>query len=60
MGKWTGWGDYDLLYTNFISLSDTKSELVSPVTPVYMLKKKREIKKVSALTYTRLPCSLVP
>ena len=45
----TGPGLY-LQYTNFLSLS--------PVIPVYTLRKKREIKTMSILT--RLPCSAAP
>ena len=45
-------------YTNFLSLGDRESVVVSPAITVYTLIKKGESKTVSALT--RLPSSLVP
>ena len=51
--------DYVLQYTNFLSLSDKASMIVSPVSPVIpvdTLRKKGEIKTVSV--HTRLPSSL--
>ena len=45
-------------YTDFLSLSDKESVIVSAVIPVYTLRKKTEIKVVSVLA--KLPCSLVP
>ena len=47
-----------LYYTDFLSLSDKESVILSTFIPVYTLRKKTEIKTVSVLT--RLPCSLVP
>ena len=47
-----------LQYTNFLSLSNKESVIVSLVITVHTLKKKGEIKTVSVLT--RLTNSLVP
>ena len=66
--RWIGWffiltvcifmRDYYLQYSNFLSLRDKEAVVVSPVIPVYTLRKKTEIKTVAALK--RLPGSLVP
>ena len=45
-------------YTNFLSLSDNESVILSPVIIVHTLSKKREIKTVPV--FTRIPSSLVP
>ena len=42
--------DYYLQYTNFLSLSDKESVIVSPVITVYALRKKGEVKTMSLLT----------
>ena len=47
-----------LQYTNFLSLSDKESVIVSPVIAVHTSRKKGGIKTVSVLT--RLPSSMVP
>ena len=49
--------DCYLQYTNFISLNDKESVIVSPVITVHTLRKKGEMKTVSDLT--RLPGYLV-
>ena len=49
--------DYHLQYTSFLSLSSKESEVLSSVITVHLLRRKVEIKTVSALT--RLPSSLV-
>ena len=49
---------YYMQYTNFRSLGDKKSVVVSPSITVHTLIKKGEIKTVSVLT--RLPGSLIP
>ena len=51
-------GDYYLQYTNFLSLSNKESVIVSPVIIVHTLGKNGEIKIVSVLA--RRPSSLVP
>ena len=38
-----------LQYTNFVSLSDKKSVIVSPVFAVHISRQKREVKTVSVL-----------
>ena len=50
--------DYYLQYTNFLSLSDKKSVIVSLAVTVQTLSDKEENKSV--LVLTRLPSSLVP
>ena len=50
--------DYNLQYTNFLSLSDKESVIVSRVITVHSLGKKGEIKTVSVST--RLLGSLFP
>ena len=42
--------DYYLQYTNFLSLSDKETAVVSPVIIVHTLRKKGETKAVSVLT----------
>ena len=37
---------------------DKESVVVSPITPVYTLRKKRKMETVSV--FTTLPCSLIP
>ena len=64
--RWIGWnaipiaciltGGYYLQCTNFLSLGDMESVVVSPV--IHTLIKKGEIKTVSVLA--RLPSSIVP
>ena len=51
-------GGYYLQYTNFLSLSNKESVIVSPLITVHTLRKNVEIKTVSVLT--RRPSSLVP
>ena len=46
-----------LQYTNFLSLSDKESVIMSPVVFLYTFRKKLEIKTLSVLT--KLPSSLV-
>ena len=68
MRRWIGWfvilvlniflREYYLQYTNFLSLSDKETIIVSIVISVHTLEKQQEIKTVSILT--RLPCSLLP
>ena len=50
--------DCYLQYTNFLSLSNNESVIVNSVITVHTLRKKGEVKTVSAIT--RLPSSLVP
>ena len=49
--------DYYLQYTNFLSLSDKESVILSPVYSDFTLTKKREVKTASVLI--RLRCWLV-
>ena len=51
-------GDYYLQYTNFLSLSNKESVIVSPVITAHTFWKNGEIKTVFVLT--RRPNSLVP
>ena len=65
--RWVGWfaipvadifiRDYYLQYTNFLSLSNKESLIVSPAITIHTLMKKRKIKARSFLT--RLHSSLV-
>ena len=50
--------DYYLQYTNFLSLSDKGSMIVSPVTTVHTLRRKGEVKTVPVIT--KVPSSLIP
>ena len=67
MRRWIGWfvililsiflREYYLQYTNFLSLRDKESAVVSTVISVHTSEKQEEIKTVSVLS--RLSCSLV-
>ena len=50
--------DYYLQYTDFLSLSDKGSMIVSPVTTVHTLRRKGEVKTVPVIT--KVPSSLIP
>ena len=50
--------DFYLQYTNFLSLSDKGSMIVSPVTTVHTLRRKGEVKTVPVIT--KVPSSLIP
>ena len=66
--RWIGWfpipmasifiKDYFLQYTNFLSLSNKESVIVSPIITVHTLRKKGEIQTVSVVT--RPSSCLVP